>query len=122
MHRLLCSILEPPTPINVTVARFNSTTVGVSWAKFTLVELKGLASYVVSYTIIIASRKRVVDGTFMVPWTNNSIIITNLQAGAQYRISVRTSTSAGMSGICDNSLLHLEINDDMFLFYVYRAC
>ena len=86
--------------MNVTVARFNSTTIGVRWSKFTLVELKGLASYIVSYNIIISSRKRQTEfsGTIVVPWTNSSVFITDLLSGAQYDISVRTSTSAGMSG------------------------
>lgn len=84
----------------MTVARYNSTTIGVRWAKFTLVELKGLASYIVTYSIIILSRKRHTEfsGTIDVPWTSSSVFITNLQPGAEYDISVRTSTSAGMSG------------------------
>ena len=81
----------------MTVVRFNSTAVGVSWFKFTLVELKGLAQYFIAYDIIISSRKRVIGGTISVPWTDNRIIISNLQPGAQYRILVQTLTSAGMS-------------------------
>lgn len=87
----------------MTVVRFNSTTIGVSWVKFTLVELKGLAIYFITYDIIISSRKRVLGGSVSVPWTNNSIVISNLQAGAEYRVSVQTLTSVGMSGIRDLS-------------------
>ena len=33
-----------------------------------------------------------------VPWTQNQVIITGLQSGAEYDVTVRTSTTAGMSG------------------------
>ena len=84
--------------MNVVVIRFDSTTIGVSWSKFTLVELKGLASYIVTYNIVIGSRKRQLGGMITVPWTENRVIIPNLQPGAQYDITVSTSTLAGMSG------------------------
>ena len=74
----------------------------MSWNKFTLVELKGLANYnIVMYTIIIDSRKRQSElgGTLTVPWTQNQVIITGLQSGAEYDVIVRTSTADGMSGI-----------------------
>ena len=89
----------PPSPMNVVVVRFDSTTIGVSWSKFTLVELKGLASYIVTYNIVIGSRKRELGGMITVPWTENRVIIPNLQRGAQYDITVSTSTLAGMSGM-----------------------
>ena len=88
----------PPSPTNVVVVRFDPTTIGVSWTKFTLVELKGLASYIVTYNIVIGSRKRQLGGMITVPWTENRVIIPNLQPGAQYDITVTTSTLAGMSG------------------------
>ena len=88
----------PPTPVNVVVVRFDSTSIGVSWTKFTLVELKGVANYIVAYNIIIGSRKRQLGGTVTVPWTENRVIISNLQPGADYDITVRTSTTVGMSG------------------------
>ena len=90
----------PPSPENVVVKRFNPTSIGVSWTKFTLVELKGLANYIVTYNIIIDSRKRQSElgGTVTVPWTQNQVIISGLQPGADYDITVRTSTTAGMSG------------------------
>ena len=39
--------LVPPPPEDVVVMRFDSTSIGVSWTKYTLVELKGLASYII---------------------------------------------------------------------------
>ena len=92
----------PPPPENVVFVRFNPTSIGVSWNKFTfkLVELKGLANYIVTYTIIIDSRKRQSElgGTVTVPWTQNQAVISGLQSGAEYDVTVRTSTAAGMSG------------------------
>ena len=34
-----------------------------------------------------------------VPWTQNQVIISDLQPGAEYDVTVRISTAAGMSGI-----------------------
>ena len=34
----------------------------------------------------------------IVPWTQNQVIISGLQAGADYDVTVRTLTAAGMSG------------------------
>ena len=90
----------PPPPANVTVTRVNSTTISVSWARRSLAELKGLAHYIVTYHIILSSQARVLGGTITVPWTSNSTIITDTQPGVQYRISVQTVNSAGMSGTC----------------------
>ena len=89
----------PPPPTNVVVVRFDSTTIGVSWTKFTLVELKGLANYIVTYDIVIGSRKRQLGGMITLPWTQSQVIISDLQPGAEYDIAVRTSTTAGTSGI-----------------------
>ena len=88
----------PPSPVNVVVVRFDSTTIGVSWTEFTLVELKGFASYLVTYSIVIGSRERELGGIITVPWTENHVIIPNLQPGGQYDITVTTSTLAGISG------------------------
>ena len=90
----------PPPPENVVVVRFDLTSIGVSWTKFTLVELKGLANYSITYSIIIGSRKRQsqLGGSMTVPWTQNQVIISDLQPGAEYDITVRTLTSAGISG------------------------
>ena len=82
------------------LVRFDSTSIGVSWTKFTLVELKGLANYIVTYNIIIGSRKRQLEGTLTVPWTQNRVIISNLQPGAEYDVTVSTSTTAATSGNC----------------------
>jgi hypothetical protein len=100
----------PPPPENVVVKRFDSTSIGISWTKFTLVELKGLAIYIVSYNIIIDSRKRQSDssqlgGTMTVPWTQNHIIISGLQSGAEYNITVRASTAAGTSGMVVHAVM-----------------
>ena len=82
------------------VVRFDSTTIGVTWTKFTLVELKGLAQYIVTYNTIFGSRKRQqLGGTVTVPWTENRVIILDLLPGAEYDVTVSTSTSAGTSGI-----------------------
>ena len=90
------SLVSPP-PINVVMERLSSTSIGVSWTKLTLVELKGLANYVVTYNIA-NSRMRQPEGMVTVPWTQNHVIISNLQPGAEYDITVHTSTEAGMSG------------------------
>lgn len=97
----------PPPPENVIVVRFDPTSIGVSWTKFTLVELKGLASYIVTYNIIIGSRKRQTElrGTKSVPWTENKVIISGLQPGAEYDVTVKTSTTAGMSGNITSSII-----------------
>ena len=98
----------PPPPENVVVVRFDSTSIGVSWTTFTLVELKGLANYIVTYNIIIGSRKRQTElgGMITVPWTQNRVIIQNLQPGAEYDITVSTSTTTGMSGSINHQLVH----------------
>ena len=95
----------PPPPKNVVFVRFNPTSIGVSWTKFTLVELKGLANYIITYSIIVNSRKRQSElgGTVTVPWTQNQVIISGLQSGAGYDVTVRTSTAAGMSGSGNNN-------------------
>lgn len=41
--------LVPPPPKDVVVVRFDSTSIGVSWTKYTLVELKGLAIYIIMH-------------------------------------------------------------------------
>ena len=93
--------------MNVVVVRFDSTSIGVSWTKYTLVELKGLANYTVMYNIIIGSRKRQLGGLITVPWTENRVIISNLQPGAEYDVTVSTSTTAGTSGM--QSLLAITV-------------
>ena len=64
-------------------------------------DLKGLANYIVANSsIIIGSRKRQSElgGTLTVPWTQNQVIISGLQPGPEYEVTVRSLTTAGMSG------------------------
>ena len=90
----------PPRPQNVVASRLDSTTIAVSWTKLTLVELKGLASYVITYNVIIPTRKKQeFRGMTNVSWTENSVFLSNLQPGAQYDVTVSIVTSAGTSGI-----------------------
>ena len=100
VHAVSLFSVVPPPPLNVRATQLNATTIGISWTKYTLVELKGLANYVITYDIINASRRRGFGGTITVPWRDNQAFITNLHSGAQYIISVGTSTSAGISGCC----------------------
>ena len=70
----------------------------VKWDKFTLVELKGLANYTVTYSPTTQSRKRQSEqGTVTVPWTSNNVTITNLRPSGAYDVSVGTVTTRGMS-------------------------
>ena len=95
---------DPPRPENVVIARLDSTTVSVSWAKLTLVELKGLATYVVTYSLVVPSGKRQLSmiGVRNVSWTENRVFISDLQPGAEYGIAVRIVNLAGTSGIETN--------------------
>lgn len=85
----------PPSPKNVVVSRINSTAIEVRWDRQTLVELKGLAEYVIEYTEVISQSGNRVT----VPWTENNIIISNLRPGVEYSVTMSTSTSAGISGM-----------------------
>ena len=88
----------PPQPRNVTATRIDSTTMMVSWEKLTLVELKGLANYTITYGVMTQSRKRQAEqGTVMVPWTSNNVTITNLRPAVPYDVSVGTVTTGGTS-------------------------
>ena len=82
------------------IVKSDFTSIEVSWKKFTLVELKGLANYVITYSVTTLVRKRQLGGTITVPWTENSVIIRHLNPGAQYDVTVTTSTSARMSSKC----------------------
>ena len=68
----------PPPPKNVLVSNINSTAINVSWDKQSLVELKGLADYVIEYKRVIQSRKRQLRNQVTVPWTQNHVVISNL--------------------------------------------
>ena len=69
--------LVPPPPKDVVVVRFDSTSIGVSWTKYTLVELKGLASYIMHMQHHHWLQNEL-GGTITVPWTQNQVIISNL--------------------------------------------
>lgn len=96
MSLMFISFAVPPSPKNVLVHRINSTTVNITWEKQTLVELKGLANYNIEISY---SKKRQLFKTFVVPWTKNHLVISNLTQGVDYNIFVTTSTSVGMSGM-----------------------
>ena len=107
----------PPRPEKVLVARLDSTTIVVSWTKLTLVELKGLASYVITYDIVIPTRKRQqFRGMTNVSWTENSVFLSNLQPDAQYDITVSLVTSTGTSGISVKSTATLMMQESMSYF------
>ena len=83
--------------------RIDSTTMLVSWDKLTLVELKGLANYTITYAVREESRKRQSrGGMIMVPWTENNVTIRNLMPSVAYRVNVGTITSTGMSSKCSS--------------------
>ena len=89
----------PPPPKNVLVLKINITAINVSWDKQTLVELKGIADYIVEYSpAAVLKSKRQISNTVTVPWTENHVTIPNLTPGAKYDVSVSVSTSVGMSG------------------------
>lgn len=87
----------PPPPRNVEVSRINPTAIQVGWDMQTLVELKGLAEYVVEYSQVTSRRRE--SGTVIVSWTRSSTIISDLEPDEAYRVTVSTSTSVGMSGM-----------------------
>ena len=87
----------PPPPKNIKIMRINSTAIEVSWDRQTLVELKGLAEYVIMYNEAV-SRRRQAGNTVTVPWTENNVTISNLMPGVEYSVTVGASTSVGMSG------------------------
>ena len=92
------NIIVPPFPENVVIVRFDRTSIEVRWKKFTLVELKGLANYIVSYSTISTSRMQQTSNTIILPWSENSVVIRNLHPGTQYRILFSVSTTAGEAG------------------------
>lgn len=78
------------------ISRINSTAIDVSWDRQTLVELKGLAEYVIEYSQV--SKRRQSGNTITIPWTENNVIISKLMPGIEYSVTVSASTSVGMSG------------------------
>jgi hypothetical protein len=88
--------IELPTPENVNSVKSDTTSIEITWKQFTLVELKALANYTVTYSG--ASTPNIAN-TINVPWTKNGITITNLNPGTRYDIAVSTTTSSRMSGM-----------------------
>ena len=57
----------PPPPKNVLASKVNFTAIDVSWDKQTLVELKGLADYIVEYSPVdVLKSKRQIGNTVTV--------------------------------------------------------
>ena len=75
--------------------RSDTTSIEISWKQFTLVELKALANYTVTYS---AASTPNIAITINVPWTENSITITNLSPGTRYDITVSVTTPSRISG------------------------
>ena len=91
-------ISEPPMPMNVMVVRINSTAMIVSWDKFTLVELKGFASYIITYTVGGGSRKRQgSDRMATAMWFESNKTIGGLPLGQAVGVQVHTTSTGGTS-------------------------
>ena len=88
--------IELPTPENVNLVKSDATSIDISWKLLTLVELKALVNYTVTYS---AASTPNVANTISVPWTESGITITNLNPGTRYDITVTTTTSSRMSGM-----------------------
>ena len=97
-HVVFFSLLpiELPTPENVVFVRSDTTSIEISWKQFTLVELKALVNYTVTYS---AASMPNAANTISVPWTENGITITNLNSGTRYDITVSITTPSRMSGM-----------------------
>ena len=86
--------IVPPSPENVEIVELDATSIEVRWKKFTLVELKGLANYTITYTTTSLQTRQAIT----VPWSESSVVIRNLNPGMQYRVMVSISTTAGEAG------------------------
>ena len=84
-------------PQNVTVTRINDTAMIVSWHKFTLVELKGFATYIITYTVSGGSRKRQNSQMATAMWFENNKTIGGLSPRLAVNVQVRTMSSGGRS-------------------------
>jgi hypothetical protein len=84
-------------PRNVTVTRINDTAMIVSWYKFTLVELKGFATYVITYTVGGGSRKRQTSQMTTAMWFENNKTIGGLSPRLAVDVQVHTMSSGGES-------------------------
>ena len=86
-------------PRNVTVERVNNTAITVRWNKLTLVELKGFAMYIITYTTGTESKKRqLISRMATALYNESSRTIGGLPSGAKVDVQVHTSSSGGMSG------------------------
>lgn len=86
-------------PRNVTVERVNNTAITVRWNKLTLVELKGFAMYIITYTTGAGSKKRqLTSGMATALYNESSKTIGGLPSGAKVDVQVHTSSQGGMSG------------------------
>ena len=83
-------------PENVNLVKSDTTSIEISWKQFTLVELKALANYSVTYS---AASMPTVANTINIPWTENGITIANLNPGTRYDITVSVTTSSRTSGM-----------------------
>ena len=81
------------------ILRSNTTSIEISWKQFTLVELKALANYTVTYSAASVPNKRQTANTINIPWTEDGTVITNLNPGVRYDIAVSTTTLSRMSGM-----------------------
>ena len=78
-------------PKNVTTTRINSTAIYVHWNKQTLLELKGLANYTITYiTHGRSTQEQAKQGMIVVPSTENFAMITNLRPNVAYDVIVGT--------------------------------
>ena len=86
----------------MTAVRLNSTTISISWTKLSLVELKGLATYVIKYTIINATTMGFQEEQFTdivnVSWTERGVLLSKLPPNSGLNITVKILTTAGESG------------------------
>ena len=90
-------------------SRINSTAINVTWDKQTLVEVKGFANYIVEYRQVDQNKKRQSGDRVTVPWPATYVIISNLNPGGQYGVSVSVSTSVGISGM--TMMINKAFND-----------
>ena len=85
-------------PKNIEVDRLNDTAVRVTWEPLTLIEARG---FITNYTVTLqpqGSRKRA-DGSIVttVPHNVSDVIITDLDPGTEYIVTVAVGTSAGQN-------------------------
>ena len=81
-------------PMNIKVTRINDTTVRVTWGPLTLIEARG---FITNYTIIIQPQGKRADGSIVttVPHNVSSTVITGLDPGTNYVVTITVGTSVG---------------------------